>query len=156
MSVSATYCVMRYPCSLRSESITASEAGKLRVGPVGRPSRRAVAVSRRPCAAESAAVRGVVSGRARWKGGVCARSEEHTSELQSQFHLVCRLLPEKKNRRLRSGRGHHRRSAGRRAYEWRNAYADFVRDVCWAGAPKSGRSHRVGAYAPIHPPGGEG
>src|SRR5204863_453692 len=30
MSVSATYCVMRYPCSLRSESITASEAGKLR------------------------------------------------------------------------------------------------------------------------------
>src|SRR6516164_5399411 len=27
-----------------------------------------------------------------------ARSEEHTSELQSQFHLVCRLLLEKKNR----------------------------------------------------------
>src|SRR3989338_3422591 len=26
----------------------------------------------------------------------CARSEEHTSELQSQFHLVCRLLLEKK------------------------------------------------------------
>src|SRR5438309_7080801 len=25
------------------------------------------------------------------------RSEEHTSELQSQFQLVCRLLPEKKN-----------------------------------------------------------
>src|SRR5689334_24642255 len=34
-------------------------------------------------------------------GGVFAgagvfRSEEHTSELQSQFHLVCRLLLEKK------------------------------------------------------------
>src|SRR5689334_24399346 len=27
------------------------------------------------------------------------RSEEHTSELQSQFHLVCRLLLEKKNKR---------------------------------------------------------
>src|SRR5438309_8021029 len=27
------------------------------------------------------------------------RSEEHTSELQSQFHLVCRLLLEKKKRR---------------------------------------------------------
>src|SRR5689334_24341031 len=27
------------------------------------------------------------------------RSEEHTSELQSQFHLVCRLLLEKKNLR---------------------------------------------------------
>src|SRR5438309_5359324 len=26
----------------------------------------------------------------------CVRSEEHTSELQSQFHLVCRLLLEKK------------------------------------------------------------
>src|SRR5688572_31063056 len=28
-----------------------------------------------------------------------ARSEEHTSELQSQSNLVCRLLLEKKNRR---------------------------------------------------------
>src|SRR5438309_5587825 len=27
---------------------------------------------------------------------VGGRSEEHTSELQSQFHLVCRLRPEKK------------------------------------------------------------
>src|SRR6266481_9347736 len=26
-----------------------------------------------------------------------SRSEEHTSELQSQFHLVCRLLLQKKN-----------------------------------------------------------
>src|SRR2546429_1011168 len=30
---------------------------------------------------------------------VIARSEEHTSELQSRLHLVCRLLLEKKNRR---------------------------------------------------------
>src|SRR5439155_10892399 len=29
--------------------------------------------------------------------GVVARSEEHTSELQSRGHLVCRLLLEKKN-----------------------------------------------------------
>src|SRR2546422_7613740 len=28
------------------------------------------------------------------------RSEEHTSELQSRLHLVCRLLLEKKKRRL--------------------------------------------------------
>src|SRR5689334_23707181 len=28
--------------------------------------------------------------------GPLGRSEEHTSELQSQFHLVCRLLLEKK------------------------------------------------------------
>src|SRR2546429_6309802 len=29
------------------------------------------------------------------------RSEEHTSELQSRLHLVCRLLLEKKNTKLR-------------------------------------------------------
>src|SRR2546429_3635270 len=28
---------------------------------------------------------------------VAQRSEEHTSELQSPLHLVCRLLPEKKH-----------------------------------------------------------
>src|SRR5699024_12739808 len=31
-------------------------------------------------------------------GMVCIRSEEHTSELQSRFDLVCRLLLEKKNK----------------------------------------------------------
>src|SRR5256885_4965971 len=31
------------------------------------------------------------------------RSEEHTSELQSPCNLVCRLLLEKKNRRMRCG-----------------------------------------------------
>src|SRR3712207_8985274 len=30
------------------------------------------------------------------------RSEEHTSELQSRQYLVCRLLLEKKNKRLRA------------------------------------------------------
>src|SRR5258708_27935934 len=34
--------------------------------------------------------------------GVKCRSEEHTSELQSPDHLVCRLLLEKKKRRLSS------------------------------------------------------
>src|SRR2546422_3552465 len=33
------------------------------------------------------------------KGGVNIRSEEHTSELQSRLHLVCRLLLEKKKQR---------------------------------------------------------
>src|SRR5690348_17922893 len=32
--------------------------------------------------------------------GVSARSEEHTSELQSPVHLVCRLLLEKKKKTL--------------------------------------------------------
>src|SRR5438552_10632212 len=33
-----------------------------------------------------------------------ARSEEHTSELQSPDHIVCRLLLEKKKRRLKANR----------------------------------------------------
>src|SRR5689334_23506726 len=36
------------------------------------------------------------AGHCRRPGDDPARSEEHTSELQSQFHLVCRLLLEKK------------------------------------------------------------
>src|SRR2546422_6239595 len=32
----------------------------------------------------------------------CKRSEEHTSELQSRLHLVCRLLLEKKKKNTRS------------------------------------------------------
>src|SRR2546422_5006746 len=39
------------------------------------------------------------------------RSEEHTSELQSRLHLVCRLLLEKKkkkNKNQQSSRSHHR------------------------------------------------
>src|SRR5690554_7293346 len=31
--------------------------------------------------------------------GLCRRSEEHTSELQSRPHLVCRLLLEKKKKK---------------------------------------------------------
>src|SRR5438309_7173163 len=31
---------------------------------------------------------------------ILERSEEHTSELQSQFHLVCRLLLEKKKKEI--------------------------------------------------------
>src|SRR3712207_8387857 len=37
----------------------------------------------------------VLSGVAKWYGRVPARSEEHTSELQSRQYLVCRLLLEK-------------------------------------------------------------
>src|SRR5690625_6940401 len=40
-----------------------------------------------------------VALRASWKRALDRRSEEHTSELQSRGHLVCRLLLEKKNRR---------------------------------------------------------
>src|SRR5256886_11530833 len=36
-----------------------------------------------------------------------ARSEEHTSELQSQSNLVCRLLPGKKKQQHRSAHQRH-------------------------------------------------
>src|SRR5258708_18510578 len=41
-----------------------------------------------------------------WIGALCAelRSEEHTSELQSPDHLVCRLLLEKKTKQLSNTR----------------------------------------------------
>src|SRR5256884_1185138 len=39
------------------------------------------------------------------------RSEEHTSELQSRLHLVCRLLLEKKKNNKRIGRALHKMSA---------------------------------------------
>src|SRR5438270_5115398 len=39
-------------------------------------------------------------GRRAERGGGGARSEEHTSELQSQSNLVCRLLLEKKKKYL--------------------------------------------------------
>src|SRR5207253_10440774 len=41
------------------------------------------------------------------------RSEEHTSELQSRGHLVCRLLLEKKNTHIHCACGHSRMLPGR-------------------------------------------
>src|SRR2546430_6223837 len=45
--------------------------------------------------------------RLRWKSAT-SRSEEHTSELQSQSNLVCRLLLEKKQRKLHYRCSHRR------------------------------------------------
>src|SRR2546430_13437731 len=47
-------------------------------------------------------------GRARCSPGTRARSEEHTSELQSQSNLVCRLLLEKKKPDTALGKHAHR------------------------------------------------
>src|SRR5262245_65725867 len=47
-------------------------------------------------------------GRRNGRAGLDARSEEHTSELQSLRHLVCRLLLEKKKRRDKRRRGNYR------------------------------------------------
>src|SRR3712207_8426940 len=65
----------------------------LRFGARARGGRRAVT----PRAQRPRADRRGVS-----RGGPRARSEEHTSELQSRQYLVCRLLLEKKNKASQS------------------------------------------------------
>src|SRR2546429_1906973 len=49
-------------------------------------------------------VRGAGSDTSRRSHQTNARSEEHTSELQSRLHLVCRLLLEKKKNKIRQYR----------------------------------------------------
>src|SRR5258708_32038220 len=70
------------------------------------------------CLAAEPTICGLVSGRRHRR----VRSEEHTSELQSPDHLVCRLLLEKKKktqvrksgrRRSRALRQEQRKSSGR-------------------------------------------
>src|SRR5258708_23309558 len=47
-------------------------------------------------------------------GAAVQRSEEHTSELQSPDHLVCRLLLEKKKRRITRTRNKSKRKLTQR------------------------------------------
>src|SRR5690348_17912603 len=53
------------------------------------------------------------------KSGRAARSEEHTSELQSPVHLVCRLLLEKKNH---PPTNHHLHDAPNNDYHTQSQY----------------------------------
>src|SRR2546422_6840171 len=46
--------------------------------------------------------------------GAVRRSEEHTSELQSRLHLVCRLLLEKKKKKQQSSATYVERESSRR------------------------------------------
>src|SRR5690348_17669230 len=64
----------------------------------GRPVAQRHDVRRRPVGLSPASVRPQLlrPGSCRWFPGRKERSEEHTSELQSPVHLVCRLLLEKK------------------------------------------------------------
>src|SRR2546422_7945757 len=61
-----------------------------------RPSNRPVSAGCRPMVGSSSTYR--VSTRCEPRALESARSEEHTSELQSRLHLVCRLLLEKKKK----------------------------------------------------------
>src|SRR2546429_1709660 len=50
-----------------------------------------------------------------------ARSEEHTSELQSRLHLVCRLLLEKKKKI------HHRPATHTATFQWYSLSSAYIR-----------------------------
>src|SRR5258708_24607039 len=54
----------------------------------------------------------------------CPRSEEHTSELQSPDHLVCRLLLEKKKKKLHPSQGRERST--QQAYRVRTDHLAFA------------------------------
>src|SRR2546422_6973650 len=64
-------------------------------------------------------------GRARDPGA--ARSEEHTSELQSRLHLVCRLLLEKKKKYLRPKSSQLILNAHPATYSTRHSHPSKVR-----------------------------
>src|SRR2546429_66296 len=74
------------------------------------------------------------------------RSEEHTSELQSRLHLVCRLLLEKKNVPRRPG-------ARRASNGWlgpSGTACHTSRLIAWAPTPAASRSSRGGSSAWAH------
>src|SRR5437870_8429164 len=72
--------------------------------------REVAARDRRPLLVQVAAEEPAVGYQAARDRDRAVRSEEHTSELQSRGHLVCRLLLEKKKRRYnRSARWPRRR-----------------------------------------------
>src|SRR3712207_8507388 len=54
----------------------------------------------RPSSSRASRARARTCSRASSTRAACARSEEHTSELQSRQYLVCRLLLEKKKNKL--------------------------------------------------------
>src|SRR2546425_2571896 len=58
----------------------------------------ALPISPAGATSRSGPARGPRGGRTRARAGCRARSEEHTSELQSLAYLVCRLLLEKKKK----------------------------------------------------------
>src|SRR5687768_17683873 len=57
-----------------------------------------------PSEASSCLWVGTVPAPSRNAGPAPSRSEEHTSELQSRLHLVCRLLLEKKKKKKKKNR----------------------------------------------------
>src|SRR2546430_8741141 len=82
-----------------------------------------------------------------------ARSEEHTSELQSQSNLVCRLLLEKKKHRPRTADASppRSRSSAGTSVNFITRHATRVRRVVSTYAPPTCLTHPLAPLAPRHP-----
>src|SRR5437660_5401790 len=63
-----------------------------------------------------------------WTFSAPPRSEEHTSELQSRGHLVCRLLLEKKKKQPRASAAHSAKSVRHRPEQSRRLASEHSRD----------------------------
>src|SRR5438309_7475818 len=87
-----TFTLFPYPTLFRSAP-TASWCGVPPTSSGAMPQRACDATSRRGCVDVASHARCGIAP-------LEVRSEEHTSELQSQFHLVCRLLLEKKKKKI--------------------------------------------------------
>src|SRR3712207_9107377 len=100
-SRSACSCFFFFNDTATTEIYTLSlhDALPISTRPVARPSRRAAQVRAR---ARVMARKNGMTGSRRCSGfpGGRRRSEEHTSELQSRQYLVCRLLLEKKKKKI--------------------------------------------------------
>src|SRR5439155_16524110 len=83
-------------CDLRTTVLGTSLSMPLILAPVG--SSRLFYPRGEEVAARVAGAAGIAYTLSTLSGCGLERSEEHTSELQSRGHLVCRLLLEKKNR----------------------------------------------------------
>src|SRR2546430_8573331 len=91
------------PCSVSSRSSTVrftSRSGSVSSA-TSPPSSRDAIRSSRP----TSVLGGVGAVNTSWRSWSCSRrSEEHTSELQSQSNLVCRLLLEKKKKKIKDNK----------------------------------------------------
>src|SRR2546429_5985647 len=83
-----------YPPLFRS----APQSGKMPVATIGTPNPPLTFTMKKGGAGPTGALAGVNAKDLQAELAAADRSEEHTSELQSRLHLVCRLLLEKKKK----------------------------------------------------------